>query len=171
MSLENPPSPHIASPLEKAIELATRFHRGQRDKQGNDYIQHPLRMMMLSEDPRVQQAAVLHDVLEDTAATLQDLIEAGVDLEACEAVQLLTHQREMSYADYIVLLQRNPIARAAKLLDLQDNYRLDRVAYREGYEHEDRARIEKYILTYQFLTDRLDEETYRRRMALLVSSQ
>lgn len=171
MNLEKPPSSQIGSPLEKAIELATRFHRGQRDKEGAPYILHPLRMMLLSEDPLVQQAAALHDVLEDTTATLQDLLEAGIDLEACEAVRLLTHSREMSYADYIVLLQRNPIARAAKLLDLQDNYRLDRVAYREGYEDEDRERIQKYILTYQFLTDRLDEETYRRRMAWLLSSQ
>lgn len=68
MSLENPPSPHIASPLEKAIELATRFHRGQRDKKGEAYILHPLRMMLQSEDPLVQQAAILHDVLEDTPA-------------------------------------------------------------------------------------------------------
>ncbi|MCU0717132.1 MAG: hypothetical protein MUD03_13495 [Pirellula sp.] len=169
MSLERQPTLDAASPVEKAIELAVRFHRGQRDKGGEAYILHPLRMMLQTEDPLVQQAAVLHDVLEDTAATNQDLVDAGVSPAAIEAVQLLTHRRDLSYTDYIIALKPNAVARAAKLLDLRDNYRLDRVAFREGSEAEDSERIQKYILTFRYLSDEIDEVAYRSRMELFHS--
>lgn len=171
MSLERQPTPDAGSPVEKAIEIAVRFHRGQRDKSGEAYILHPLRMMLQTDDPLVQQAAVLHDVLEDTSATLQDLIDAGISSEAIEAVRLLTHRRELSYTDYVIALKPNPVARAAKLLDLRDNYRLDRVAFREGFEAEDSDRIQKYILTYRYLSDEIEETVYRSRMELLNSSR
>lgn len=169
MSLERQPTHHAGSPVENAIDLAVRFHRGQRDKSGEAYILHPLRMMLQANDPLVQQAAVLHDVLEDTSATIQDLINAGIDTEALEAVRLLTHRRDVSYADYIIALKPNQIACAAKLLDLRDNYRLDRVAFREGCETEDGERIQKYILTYRYLSGEIDEMAYRSRMERLVS--
>lgn len=171
MNLERQPTPDAGSPVENAIELAVRFHRGQRDKSGEAYILHPLRMMLQTDDPLVQQAAVLHDVLEDTSATMQDLIDAGIASEACEAVNLLTHRRNHSYAQYIIELKPNRVAREAKLLDLRDNYRLDRVAFREGSDVEDGERIQKYILTYRYLSDEIEEMAYRSRMELLTSSR
>jgi len=150
--------------LEAAIGLACRFHQGQRDKSGVAYILHPLTLLVQSSDPLVQQAAVLHDVLEDTPATEQDLIDAGVQPAAIEAVKLLTHQPSDSYAEYVVRLKCNATARSAKLLDLHDNYRLNRVALRESNAVEDAQRLQKYILTKQFLSDEMDETEYRRRM-------
>ncbi|XZE33081.1 hypothetical protein SH501x_003853 [Pirellulaceae bacterium SH501] len=171
MNLERQPTPDSDCPVERAIEIAVRFHRGQRDKSGEAYILHPLRMMLQTSDPLVQQAAVLHDILEDTAATIQDLINAGIAHEAIEAVQLLTHHGDLSYADYVIALKPNPVARAAKLLDLQDNYRLDRVAFREGSEADDSERIRKYILTFRYLSNEIDEEVYRSQMQLLISAR
>jgi guanosine-3',5'-bis(diphosphate) 3'-pyrophosphohydrolase len=152
--------------VENAIELAVRFHRGQCDKAGKPYILHPLTLMLKTADPIEQQAAVLHDLLEDTDATIEDLMESQIHPEAIKAIELLTH-REVSYAVYIIDLKRNPVARAVKLLDLHDNYRLDRVAYREAYASQDAKRLQKYILTKQYLCDEISEEVYRRQMELI----
>jgi hypothetical protein len=150
--------------VESAIALAVKFHRGQRDKAGMPYILHPLTLLAKTTDPLVQQAAVLHDILEDTSATVQDLVSSGIHPKAIEAIQLLTHNPIESYADYVVRLKGNVVSRAAKLLDLNDNYRLDRVAYREANATEDALRLQKYILTKQFLSDEIEESEYRRRM-------
>ena len=80
-----------ASVLERAIGLALEVHRGQIDKAGRPYILHPLRLMaaMTSEEARV--VAVLHDVVEDSEATFEDLAALGLSEEALAALRLLTH--------------------------------------------------------------------------------
>jgi (p)ppGpp synthase/HD superfamily hydrolase len=107
---------------------------------------------------------VLHDVLEDTPATPEDLAEAGVKPEVVEAVRLLSKPEPMHYTEYILRLAQHPIAREVKLADLSDNYRLDRVAYRESHAEEDRQRIQRYILAFQFLQGTLPESAFRARM-------
>jgi hypothetical protein len=154
----------LARAVEAAIALSVKFHAGQRDKAGVAYILHPLTLLSKTTDPLVQQAAVLHDILEDTDATVMDLTAAGIHPDAIEAIQLLTHDPQKTYAEYVVRLKENAIAKKAKLLDLYDNYRLDRVAYREEHSQEDGRRLQKYILTKQYLSDEIDEPTYRRRM-------
>ena len=67
--------------LELAIELATRFHEGQVDKCGEPYILHPLRVMMTVQGEQARVVAVLHDVLEDTEATAQGLVDSGIKPE------------------------------------------------------------------------------------------
>jgi len=106
------------------------------------------------------QAAVLHDVLEDTSATAAELHAAGMSHEVVEAISLLTKQESMRYEDYIVRLSCNELARQVKIADIRDNYRLDRVAYRPDHRHEDRQRIERYILSYQFLDGKLTRDEY-----------
>ncbi len=157
----------IGRAVEAAIEIAVRAHRGQVDKGGQPYVLHPLRLMFAVGGPIAQQAAVLHDVVEDTPTTFQDIEDAGVSLEAIEALRLLTHDLKESYADYIVRLKANAVAREVKLADLQDNYRLDRVAYRESSAEEDARRIQKYILTRMYLADEIEEVEYRRRMLII----
>lgn len=160
-------SEESAKQLEAAISIAVVAHRGQRDKDGNVYLLHLFRTMLTLSNPVECQAAVLHDVLEDTHLTRQDLENAGVSLEAIESVELLTHSLGKSYAQYIHDLKSDPTAKAVKIADLQDNYRLDRVAYREDCRDEDASRIERYILSYHYLTDRIDEKSYRKRMKAL----
>jgi (p)ppGpp synthase/HD superfamily hydrolase len=114
--------------------------------------------------PVEKQAAVLHDSIEDTDATADDLIMSGVSPEAVEAVKLLTHTDAQTYSAYVVALKPNPIARTVKLADLNDNYALERVVLREDATEKDISRIQRYILSKQFLSDEISEAEYLRRM-------
>jgi hypothetical protein len=158
-----------ADRVERAIALAVHFHRRQRDKSGAPYLLHLFRVALEAEDPVSQQAALLHDLIEDSEATLEDLVSAGICPEAIEAVSLLTHDLRESYADYVVKIKNNPVATQVKLLDLHDNYRLDRVAYRADHVREDATRIQKYILSKQFLEDEISKVAYLKAMADLES--
>lgn len=112
----------VLSPkLEDAIALACQAHRGQLDKAGKPYILHSLRVMLRQESEAAQMAAVLHDVLEDTSVTLENLRAAGFTPEVCEAVDALTRRRGESYDSMIARVAANPLARAVKLADLEDN--------------------------------------------------
>jgi hypothetical protein len=156
-----------ADRVERAIALAVRFHDGQRDKSGAPYLLHLFRVALQAQDPVVQQAALLHDLIEDTKATRVDLVASGISDEAIEAIGLLTHDLQESYADYVVKIKDNPVATQVKLLDLHDNYRLDRVAYRADHVQEDAVRIQKYILSKQYLEDEISKEFYLSAMAKL----
>lgn len=153
-----------ATRIENALGLALRFHQGQRDKSGAPYVLHLLSVAMKAENAIVMQAALLHDLLEDTDAKKEDLVAADIDPAAIEAIELLTHDLSETYASYVIRLKRNAIAKAAKLLDLHDNYRLDRVAYRLQHRESDAKRIQKYILSKQFLSDEISEECYAQAM-------
>ncbi len=86
------------------------------------------------------------------------------DPATLEAVDLITHREEDSYADYVIKLKPNPLARSAKLSDLRDNGSLGRVLYRSKAVDKDLRRIQRYILSYQFLSDRINESDYCLRM-------
>jgi (p)ppGpp synthase/HD superfamily hydrolase len=160
------------SALERAVELATRRHAGQADKAGQPYLLHLLRVMHQVEGDIAKQAAVLHDVLEDTDATADELLRAGIDPQAVSVVQRLTRGKGDSYWEYVVRIAEDPIARQIKMADLNDNYRLDRVILREGADRAtDLRRIERYILSYQFLAGRITLSDYRRRMAIITNPQ
>ena len=107
----------------------------------------------------------MHDLVEDTDVTIDDLRTLKFADEVVEAVQLVTHVGTDSYADYVVRLKANELARQVKISDLNDNYSLGRVAYRDQNNAEDARRIQRYILSYQFLTDAINESSYRHQMA------
>jgi (p)ppGpp synthase/HD superfamily hydrolase len=107
--------------LEDAIIFAARAHRGQKDKSGKPYVLHSLRVMLRLEDETAQMAAVLHDVVEDTGVTLDQLRAAGFNEEVCEAVDCLTRRPGEPYEELIRRAAGNPIARRIKLADLEDN--------------------------------------------------
>jgi hypothetical protein len=151
--------------LEAAIRIATEAHAGQRDKSGQPYITHPLRVMARVQEPAAQVVAVLHDVVEDTRTTLDDLRAAGFTDEVLDALRLVTHDKAEPYADYVVRCMANPIARAVKLADLEDNSRLDRTLLRPQSVARDLARIHRYVLSYKYLTGVLSEAEYRELMA------
>jgi (p)ppGpp synthase/HD superfamily hydrolase len=112
-----------AEALEVAVELACRAHRGQRypSPQREPYMLHLLRVMLAVDGFRVQAAAVLHDVLEDTDVTVGELIAAGLSIEVVDAVVALTHRPGQSYERYVEQVACDTIARAVKLADLADN--------------------------------------------------
>lgn len=107
--------------LSKAIQIAAYWHAGQVDKSGAPYILHPLRVMMSVEGETDKIVAVLHDVLEDTELTADDLRAHKFSSDVREAVQALTRQTGEDYFDFINRLAPNPIARRVKLADIADN--------------------------------------------------
>ncbi|KFE61067.1 HD domain-containing protein [Hyalangium minutum] len=107
--------------LEDAIALAVEAHRGQRDKAGQTYILHPLRVMMRLETEAERMAAILHDVVEDTPYTLERLRELGYPEEVLGALDCLTKREGETYEAFIERVRPHPLARRVKLADLEDN--------------------------------------------------
>jgi hypothetical protein len=153
------------STLESAIRVAVAAHAGQADKGGAPYITHPLRLMAAVDGDGAKIVAVLHDVVEDTAVTLDDLRREGFSADILAAVDCVTHRRGEPYADYVVRCKGHPLARQAKLADLADNCRLERCILRVERIARDLARIHRCVLSYKYLTDRLSESDYRSLMA------
>lgn len=111
----------IYTPLtKKAMVLAYRAHHGQVDKSGVPYIFHPIHLAEQAGDEFTCCAALLHDVMEDTSVTLQEL-EKEFPPEVTQALRLLTHRPGTDYFDYVRAVKQNPIARQVKLFDLLHN--------------------------------------------------
>src|SRR5205809_806386 len=138
--------------IERALVIAAQAHEGQKDKGGLPYILHAVRVMMGVTGEDAQTVAVLHDVVEDTTVTLDDLRAAGFGPAILEAVRCVTHDKAEPYADYVIRCKANPIARRVKLSDLADNSRLDRSILRKERIDHDMARIRRYMLSYRFST-------------------
>jgi (p)ppGpp synthase/HD superfamily hydrolase len=151
--------------IEKALQIAATAHEGQKDKDGQPYILHPLRVMHSVPAGDAQIIAILHDVVEDTAVTLDDLRAVGFSETILDGVRCVTHGKEESYADYVIRSKAHPLGRQVKLADLEDNSRLARLLLRADRIDRDVARMRKYALAYKFLTDRLTEAEYRRLMS------
>lgn len=108
--------------LERAIAIAAIAHEGQVDKAGAPYILHPLRVMAAQTTNEARTVAVLHDVVEDTGVTLGELRDqAHFPEPILQALELVTRRSEDSYEDFIERCAFDPIARAVKLADLEDN--------------------------------------------------
>src|SRR5262249_2468574 len=134
--------------IEKALQIAAQAHAGQKDKEGLPYILHPLRAMMSVKGEDAQIVAILHDVIEDTSVTADELRQAGFSEQVVAAVLCVTHRKDESYADYVVRCKHNEVARRVKLADLEDNSRLDRTMLRPQRFEADIARLCKYVLSY-----------------------
>ncbi len=142
--------------LEKAIELAARAHAGQRDKAGAPYILHPLRMMMGMETDEERQAAVLHDVLEDSPTTAGDLLREGFSEGVVTAVTALSRKREETYSAFIERIKGNALARKVKLADLEDNMDVRRLRRADGLTEKDLIRLKKYFRAWKVLREMED---------------
>ena len=153
--------------IELATELALNFHRGQRDADGDPYILHLMRVMLKCHSTSAKQAGLLHDILEDTSATEDDLIQAGICPNVTQSVKRLTRFAHIDYADYILALAEDPIAKEVKIADLEDNYAIGRVKYRSEHRLEDARRLERYILSHRFLSGHLQRTEYIEAMRLV----
>lgn len=130
-----------SSQEELARSIAADAHAGQADRGGMPYIGHPARVASMVEGDALKAVAWLHDVVEDTALTVDDLLSRGVSPEVAGAVAAMTRTRGEPYGDYIERVRRNPLARQVKIADLRHNMdasRLPEVGER------DRRRIAKY---------------------------
>ena len=108
--------------LDLAIKIATDAHAGQVDKGGQPYILHALRVMLSVETEDERIVAVLHDVVEDTEITANDLYWMhGFKPDIMIAVVALTRGKNEDYFDFIRRCMGNPLARAVKIADIRDN--------------------------------------------------
>lgn len=109
--------------LEEASELAYRMHRRQRDKAGQPYYVHvaAVRDMLTGEDEEVRIAAVLHDVVEDTDMTLDELRGLGCTERTLAAIDAVTRRDGENYLEFIVRASQNPDGRMIKLADNMHN--------------------------------------------------
>jgi (p)ppGpp synthase/HD superfamily hydrolase len=100
----------------KALNIAFEAHKDQLDKSGLPYTFHPFHLAEQMNDEYTTCIALLHDVVEDSSYTIQDLIEIGFPTQVIEAIIVLTHFKDMPYFDYINRVKNNPIATRVKLL-------------------------------------------------------
>lgn len=134
--------------LEDAIALAAQAHAGQLDKAGQPYILHPLRVMLGVQGLHARMAAVLHDVVEDTTVTLEDLQRRGFPPEVLRAVQALTKTAGEDRLSAAARAAADPIARLVKLADVADNMDLGRLPHPTPADH---ARLQVYAQVRQIL--------------------
>lgn len=113
--------------LERAISLAAERHAGQVDKANAPYILHPLRVMLNVPDIEHKIVAVLHDILEDTPTTIDELYRLGFQTHLIDAIIALTKQEGESRIQAAQRTVQNPIARVVKLADITDNMDLSRI--------------------------------------------
>jgi GTP diphosphokinase / guanosine-3',5'-bis(diphosphate) 3'-diphosphatase len=146
--VKTPSEEKLMSTLERAIEIAARSHAGQMDKGGEPYILHPMRVMLGVRTLPERMAAALHDVVEDTPVTLDDLRAEGFAPEVVDAVDCLTKREGEKRMDAAARAKRNPIARAVKLSDLADNMDKTRIA---NPTERDAARLKEYEAVRAFL--------------------
>ena len=138
------------SSLERAIAIASQAHAGQVDKAGQPYILHPLRIMLAVEGSQERVAAVLHDVVEDTRVTLEDLRAEGFSSEVLEAVDALTKRDGETRLVAAARAKANRIARTVKIADVSDNMNLKRIA---SPTQKDFDRLNEYELVRNFLLE------------------
>ena len=134
---------------EKALMIAKEAHKGQKRWNGDEYITHPIRIASKMENWRLKIIAVLHDVVEDTNVSLDDL--KMFPKEITIPLQLLTHNKNQSYADYIrgfkwfvdAGSRYNQYAAKVKMADLEDNLK----------DLTQQQRIDKYELALLYLKE------------------
>lgn len=136
------------SMFDLALSITKKAHKGQYDKAGVDYIEHPLFVASQVDTQEEKAVALLHDVLEDSPYTAEELKLAGLPETVVTAVQILTKKKGQDYQLYLEFVKSNPIARRVKLADLKHNSDLSRLA---TITEKDRERLEKYKKAIDYL--------------------
>lgn len=140
--------------LERALQIAVEAHKGQKDKNGKSYIFHPIRVMTRCATADAKMAALLHDVVEDTDITFDDLKKEGFSDRLIELLKLLTHDPDVSYEEYVQKIASDATAIEVKLADLEDNSDIRRL---QEIDEKTTARLKKYLTAYQFLVAKREE--------------
>ena len=134
--------------LSTAINIAVKAHEGQRDKAHAPYILHPLHVMNSVERLDLKIIAVLHDVLEDSDFTSEDLAFEGISEGIIYVVKILSHRKGEDYKDYILRVGRDKNATIVKIADLEHNMDIKRLG---DISMEDIRRLKKYQSAYTVL--------------------
>lgn len=132
----------------KAMKIAFEAHKEQTDKSGLPYIYHPIHLAEQMDDEESVTVALLHDVVEDTDWTLEQLKAEGVSDSVIMALSYMTHDDNVPYMEYVMKIAKNPIATKVKLADLAHNSDLSRL---DNVDGKARKRAEKYNSAINFL--------------------
>jgi (p)ppGpp synthase/HD superfamily hydrolase len=136
--------------LKKAIEIAVEAHKGVTDKYGAPYINHVTRVMNLGETDEEKIVGVLHDVVEDTPWTFEQLAAEGFSSDIIDALTCVTKiSEEEDYEEFTLRVSRNPLAVKVKINDLTDNMDIRRIPV---LTEKDLTRLMKYHKAYRFLS-------------------
>ena len=158
----------MTSSVYLAMEIMEYAHRNQKRENGEDYANHPARCLttyreligigpdgdrVMDKDllyhnnvpfDGVQEVCLLHDVVEDTELTLNDVrdiyvdcgFEKYFDMYIKDALERITHDKAIDYGEYIKICLKNPISALVKMIDMEDNLRiLDLIKYDEERYH------------------------------------
>ena len=137
------------STLNRAIEIATKAHEGATDKYGAPYINHVTRVMSMGQNDNEKIVGVLHDVIEDTQWTFEDLEKEGFSREVINALRCVTKTTDdEDYEEFISRVKINPLAVKVKLNDLTDNLDIKRMPV---VLESDLKRLNKYLKAYNEL--------------------
>lgn len=139
---------------EKAMKLAFVKHKEEVDKAGIPYIIHPILVANEMDDEDSTVVALLHDVVEDTDVTFDDLRQMGFNDTVLNALKILTHNKNEQYMDYIKRLADNSIAFKVKLADLNHNSNFSRI---RNYPELISKYTKKYNEAKQFLLSKIDK--------------
>lgn len=136
--------------LERAIEIAVEAHRGVLDKGGNPYVLHPLRVMFSLHTEEEKIVGVLHDVVEDSDWTFEDLMAEGFSEAVIEGLKSVTKTDEAEdYEVFVHRAMRNAIGRKVKIADITDNLDVRRI---KELKPKDMERLNKYKRALAVLT-------------------
>ena len=138
------------SNLEKALEIALKAHQGQIDRYGEPYILHPLRVMARVRTREEKIVALLHDVIEDSSMTIEQLKHEGFTSVILDSVQALTKNPGEDYMDYIQRTEETNLSISVKIADLEDNMDLSRC---NQLKLEDLKRMNKYLKAWKYLVN------------------
>ncbi len=105
----------------KALKLCFEAHKEQVDKTGMPYVFHPFHLAEQMNDELSTVCALLHDVVEDTDITFENLSEMGFPKEVVDVLKLLTHEESIPYMEYVKKISTNPTAKKVKIADLRHN--------------------------------------------------
>ncbi|MEG3967559.1 MULTISPECIES: HD domain-containing protein [unclassified Microcoleus] len=114
--------------LQRAIAIAAKAHDGQVDKAGNPYLDHPLFVMENVTSIEQKIVAVLHDAVEDSELTLEQLRSEGFPEVIVSAIEAITKIEGEAYPAYLERVIANPIALAVKIADVTHNLDIRRIA-------------------------------------------
>ena len=137
------------SMVDLALSIARQAHEGQLDKAGVDYIEHPIYVASQVDTEEEKAVALLHDVIEDSPFTAEELLLAGLPETVVTAVQILSKKKGQDYQTYLENVKSNSLARVVKLADLKHNSDLSRL---ETITDKDLERLEKYKKAIDYLS-------------------
>lgn len=137
--------------LELAKQLAKAYHKGQVDKAGVDYFNgHITTVVNGVNTDEEKTVAYLHDIIEDTKLTKEDLLHLGFSENVVNAVVALTKNKKVKYEEYLKGVKQNELAKVVKLSDLSNNMDLSRL---NEITEVDEKRLTKYKKAFQHLSE------------------